>query len=244
MGWWTSWIVFLIESEFSKLLLLSVHWTCMTPSKLKYHISSISHSIITPNSEICPWEPAGNPGKFHTKYEHLNCRTQTWPQVEMMPNTTAIVVKISIFSASSQFVRPPLNQRTGATAVTRLPATASPRKQSSSTSATRATLWRATTSSSPARMASGTVPCRLAVDSHKVRLSRPHAVKCKSKSVNHIFHFLSVFWFPADKEPSSPLGIPALSIVASTASSVALILLLVVLFVLVQPKLKSFHHSR
>ncbi|XP_023270835.1 sushi domain-containing protein 6 isoform X2 [Seriola lalandi dorsalis] len=47
-----------------------------------------------------------------------------------------------------------------------------------------------------------------------------------------------------DKEPSSPLGIPALSIVASTASSVALILLLVVLFVLVQPKLKSFHHSR
>lgn len=47
-----------------------------------------------------------------------------------------------------------------------------------------------------------------------------------------------------DKEPSSPLGIPALSIVASTASSVAFILLLVVLFVLVQPKLKSFHHSR
>lgn len=48
----------------------------------------------------------------------------------------------------------------------------------------------------------------------------------------------------ADKEPSSPLGIPALSIVMSTASSVILILLLVVLFVLVQPKLKSFHHSR
>ncbi|KAK5852738.1 hypothetical protein PBY51_006582 [Eleginops maclovinus] len=47
-----------------------------------------------------------------------------------------------------------------------------------------------------------------------------------------------------DKEPSSPLGIPALSIVASTASSVILILLLVVLFVLVQPKLKSFHHGR
>ncbi|XP_023127531.2 sushi domain-containing protein 6 [Amphiprion ocellaris] len=47
-----------------------------------------------------------------------------------------------------------------------------------------------------------------------------------------------------DKEPSSPLGIPALSIVASTASSVLLILLLVVLFVLVQPKLKSFHHNR
>ncbi|KAI1897299.1 hypothetical protein AGOR_G00081890 [Albula goreensis] len=46
------------------------------------------------------------------------------------------------------------------------------------------------------------------------------------------------------KEPNSPLGMPALSIVASTASSVALILLLIVLFVLLQPKLKSFHHSR
>ncbi|XP_066532701.1 sushi domain-containing protein 6 isoform X2 [Hoplias malabaricus] len=46
------------------------------------------------------------------------------------------------------------------------------------------------------------------------------------------------------KEEHSPLGMPALSIVASTASSVALILLLVVLFVLLQPKLKSFHHSR
>uniref|UniRef100_A0A3B5LUC4 Sushi domain-containing protein n=1 Tax=Xiphophorus couchianus TaxID=32473 RepID=A0A3B5LUC4_9TELE len=41
--------------------------------------------------------------------------------------------------------------------------------------------------------------------------------------------------------PTLPLGMPALSIVASTASSVALILLLVVLFVLLQPKLKSFH---
>ncbi|KAI5615129.1 sushi domain-containing protein 6 isoform X1 [Silurus asotus] len=46
------------------------------------------------------------------------------------------------------------------------------------------------------------------------------------------------------KEERSTLGMPALSIVASTASSVALILLLVVLFVLLQPKLKSFHHSR
>lgn len=46
------------------------------------------------------------------------------------------------------------------------------------------------------------------------------------------------------KEERSPLGMPALSIVASTASSVALILLLVVLFVLLQPKLKSIHHSR
>lgn len=47
-----------------------------------------------------------------------------------------------------------------------------------------------------------------------------------------------------DKDTHASLGVPTLSIVASTASSVALILLLVVLFVLVQPKLKSFHHSR
>ncbi|XP_060031543.1 sushi domain-containing protein 6 [Erinaceus europaeus] len=47
-----------------------------------------------------------------------------------------------------------------------------------------------------------------------------------------------------DKDPHASLGVPTLSIVASTASSVALILLLVVLFVLLQPKLKSFHHSR
>ncbi|XP_076017836.1 sushi domain-containing protein 6-like [Genypterus blacodes] len=44
-----------------------------------------------------------------------------------------------------------------------------------------------------------------------------------------------------DGDSSLPLGMPALSIVASTASSVALILLLVVLFVLLQPKLKTFH---
>ncbi|XP_028995081.1 sushi domain-containing protein 4-like [Betta splendens] len=44
-----------------------------------------------------------------------------------------------------------------------------------------------------------------------------------------------------DHDSSLPLGMPTLSIVASTASSVALILLLVVLFVLLQPKLKSFH---
>ncbi|NWH32099.1 SUSD6 protein, partial [Chloropsis hardwickii] len=46
-------------------------------------------------------------------------------------------------------------------------------------------------------------------------------------------------------EKDSPLffGVPTLSIVASTASSVALILLFFVLFVLLQPKLKSFHHS-
>ncbi|KAM4522187.1 sushi domain-containing protein 6 [Odontesthes bonariensis] len=47
-----------------------------------------------------------------------------------------------------------------------------------------------------------------------------------------------------DKEPISPIVIPALSIVMYTACPVALILLLVVVFVLVQPKLKSFHHSR
>lgn len=45
-----------------------------------------------------------------------------------------------------------------------------------------------------------------------------------------------------DSDPALPLGMPALSsIVASTASSVALILFLVVLFVLLQPKLKSLH---
>ncbi|KAJ6667208.1 hypothetical protein lerEdw1_017186, partial [Lerista edwardsae] len=47
-----------------------------------------------------------------------------------------------------------------------------------------------------------------------------------------------------DKGSPPSVGVPTLSIVASTASSVALILLLVVLFVLLQPKLKSFHHSR
>ncbi|XP_050809544.1 sushi domain-containing protein 6 isoform X1 [Gopherus flavomarginatus] len=47
-----------------------------------------------------------------------------------------------------------------------------------------------------------------------------------------------------DKDSPPTIGVPTLSIVASTASSVALILLLVVLFVLLQPKLKSFHHSR
>ncbi|XP_029317001.1 sushi domain-containing protein 4-like isoform X2 [Cottoperca gobio] len=44
-----------------------------------------------------------------------------------------------------------------------------------------------------------------------------------------------------DHDPTLPLGMPTLSIVASTASSVALILLLVVLFVLLQPRLKSLH---
>nr|XP_020469581.1 sushi domain-containing protein 4-like [Monopterus albus]XP_020469583.1 sushi domain-containing protein 4-like [Monopterus albus] len=44
-----------------------------------------------------------------------------------------------------------------------------------------------------------------------------------------------------DRDPTLPLGMPTLSIVASTASSVSLILLLVVLFVLLQPKLKSLH---
>lgn len=44
-----------------------------------------------------------------------------------------------------------------------------------------------------------------------------------------------------DHSPTLPLGMPTLSIVASTACSVAFILLLVVLFVLLQPKLKSLH---
>ncbi|XP_019725730.1 sushi domain-containing protein 4-like isoform X2 [Hippocampus comes] len=44
-----------------------------------------------------------------------------------------------------------------------------------------------------------------------------------------------------EHDTSLPLGMSTWSIVSSTASSVALILLLVVLFVLLQPKLKSFH---
>ncbi|KAK2826178.1 hypothetical protein Q5P01_020392 [Channa striata] len=44
-----------------------------------------------------------------------------------------------------------------------------------------------------------------------------------------------------DHDPVLSMGIPTLSIVASTASSVALVLLLVVLFVLLQPKLKSLN---
>lgn len=44
-----------------------------------------------------------------------------------------------------------------------------------------------------------------------------------------------------DSDPSLPLEMPALSIVESTTTFVALILFLVVLFVLVQPKLKSLH---
>ncbi|XP_053139343.1 sushi domain-containing protein 6 [Hemicordylus capensis] len=51
-------------------------------------------------------------------------------------------------------------------------------------------------------------------------------------------------WLSQDKGSPPSVAVPTLSIVASTASSVALILLLVVLFVLLQPKLKSFHLSR
>uniref|UniRef100_A0A3P9GZW9 Sushi domain containing 6 n=1 Tax=Oryzias latipes TaxID=8090 RepID=A0A3P9GZW9_ORYLA len=58
-------------------------------------------------------------------------------------------------------------------------------------------------------------------------------------------HSLQISCRPVqDKDPGSSLGVPALTVVASTASCVALILLLVVLFVLVRPRLKSFHHSR
>lgn len=58
----------------------------------------------------------------------------------------------------------------------------------------------------------------------------------------HIFPCVPLGFVEKDSPPT--IGVPTLSIVASTASSVALILLLVVLFVLLQPKLKSFHHSR
>ena len=48
----------------------------------------------------------------------------------------------------------------------------------------------------------------------------------------------------AEKDPEPVFGMNTLSLVATTASSVALVLLLVVLAVLLQPKLKSFHHGR
>ncbi|XP_031436551.1 sushi domain-containing protein 6-like [Clupea harengus] len=47
-----------------------------------------------------------------------------------------------------------------------------------------------------------------------------------------------------EKDPEPVFGMNTLSLVATTASSVALVLLLVVLAVLLQPKLKSFHHGR
>ncbi|KAJ8341472.1 hypothetical protein SKAU_G00337630 [Synaphobranchus kaupii] len=47
-----------------------------------------------------------------------------------------------------------------------------------------------------------------------------------------------------ERDLPSPLGMPTIPIVVATGSSVALILLLVVLFVLLQPKLKSFQTSR
>lgn len=84
--------------------------------------------------------------------------------------------------------------------------------------------------------------CRL-VEGSSSQLNSVHYFLCFKSKYKKSRRFKPRFLF-SDKEPSSPLGIPALSIVASTASSVALILLLVVLFVLVQPKLKSFHHNR
>lgn len=163
----------------------------------------------------------------------IRCR---WVSQSILQRAAALLI---LGSDRSQLVCHPLNRRTGATAVTHLPVTTSPIKRSSSTSATRATPWRQTTSSSPVRTASGTAPCRSPVDLHKVCSSQPSA----SFGVWDTFYDI-LLSLSTDKEPSSPLGIPALSIVASTASSVALILLLVVLFVLVQPKLKSFHLSR
>lgn len=64
------------------------------------------------------------------------------------------------------------------------------------------------------------------------------------KSADHILTSSTSCFVLSEKEPSSPLGTPALSIVIITAGSVAFVLLLVVLFVLVQPKLKSIHHNR
>lgn len=50
--------------------------------------------------------------------------------------------------------------------------------------------------------------------------------------------------FSQEKHAAPVLGMNTLSIVATTASSVALVLLLMVVFVLLQPKLKAFHHGR
>ncbi|GAA6079855.1 C-1-tetrahydrofolate synthase, cytoplasmic [Tachysurus ichikawai] len=50
--------------------------------------------------------------------------------------------------------------------------------------------------------------------------------------------------FSQEKHAAPALGMNTLSIVATTASSVALVLLLMVVFVLLQPKLKAFHHGR
>ncbi|XP_030637838.1 sushi domain-containing protein 4-like isoform X1 [Chanos chanos] len=56
---------------------------------------------------------------------------------------------------------------------------------------------------------------------------------------------MQISCLPTQEKDAAPvLGMNTLSIVASTASSVALVLLLIVLFVLLQPKLKSFHHGR
>lgn len=76
----------------------------------------------------------------------------------------------------------------GATAATHLHVTTSPIKRSSSTSAMRATLWRQTTSSLPARTASGTVPCRSVVDLHKVFLSKPY-VSFRISAHHNLWHY-------------------------------------------------------
>ncbi len=125
------------------------------------------------SSEDCPWKPAGNvweisPKIWAFKPQESNLTTGRNDTKNIFSRQQQPQLLNCVCSASSQCVRPPLNQRTAATAVTRLPATASFRRPSLSTSATRATPWRATTSSSPVRTASGTVPCRLAAGSHKV----------------------------------------------------------------------------
>lgn len=132
---------------------------------------------------------------------------QNWPEVEILTKHIFCaqhlwLLKISVASVFPQCVHPRINQRMGATAVTHLPATASHRKLSSSTSVMRAMPWKETTSFSPARTASGMVPCRSAADSHKVFVlifcvcehMWPYSGNVESESVNHILtSFLSSY---------------------------------------------------
>lgn len=106
------------------------------------------------------------------------------------PPLASSILKLD--SDLSQHVCHPLNRRMGATAATQLHVTL-PSKRSSSTFAMRATLWRQTTSSSPARTASGTDPCRSVVDLHKVCLSKRQISFCIF--ARYIFLDLSNFFF-------------------------------------------------
>ncbi|KAI5102125.1 sushi domain-containing protein 6 isoform X2 [Silurus meridionalis] len=67
-------------------------------------------------------------------------------------------------------------------------------------------------------------------------------ITCQNGDWNSPMQISCVFNPETHAAPS--LGMNTLSIVATTASSVALVLLLMVVWVLLQPKLKAFHHGR